>query len=193
MRQQMSKIVDHYIQRSSDGRLFANDSHPYFREVETRHNERYLDERQEGELCICGVLASVFLCVFFCTRYFFVSLFSFLFFCVFVCVSFVCFCSSMSGIIREEAEVRVGGAQRLEQAIASGTILQREHKGQVLFFFPSVRLGQKQLAGSTQKLERSKRTTEEGHANTQTLMRNLGWVIKGGDGEASWVICVTSR
>ena len=99
----------------------------------------------------------------------------------------------MSGIIREEAEVRVGGCQRLEQAIANGTVLQREHKGQVLFFFPSVRLGQKQLACSTQKLERSKRTTEEGHASTQALMRNLGWVIKGGDGEASWVICVTSR
>ena len=47
----------------------------------------------------------------------------------------------MSGIIREEAEVRVGGSQRLEQAIASGTILQREHKGQVLFFFPFRSLG----------------------------------------------------
>ena len=133
MRQKMSKIVDHYIQRSSDGRLIGTDSHPYFREIETRHNERYLDERQEGELCISGVLSSVFfVCGFFSTRFLFCDvLFLFLFF---VCVSFVCFCSSMSGIILEEAEVRVWGSQRLEQAIASGTILQREHKGQVLFF-----------------------------------------------------------
>ena len=190
----MSKIVDHYIQRSSDGRLFANDSHPYFREVETRHNERYLDERQEGELCICGVLASVFLCVFFCTRYFFVSLFSFFVFFVFLCVFllfvFVLPCQALSARRQRFASGERSGLSRQSRPEPS---FNASTKARCCFFFPSVRLGQKQLAGSTQKLERSKRTTEEGHANTQTLMRNLGWVIKGGDGEASWVICVTSR
>ena len=92
MRQKMSKIVDHYIQRSSDGRLIGTDSHPYFREIETRRNERYLDERQEGELCISGVLPSVFLCGFFSTRLllcvvFFVFLFLFF---LFFCVCFFC-------------------------------------------------------------------------------------------------------
>lgn len=89
--------------------------------------------------------------------------------------------SAKQGIIREEAEVRCGGASQLDRAVANGSVLQRDHKGQALFFFPSVRLGQRQLATSSQHLQRGKQTTDEGFTKTQTLMRSLGWVIKSGE------------
>ena len=43
-----TQLINNYIKRTGDGRLVPDDSGAYFRELETRQNERYLDEFKTG-------------------------------------------------------------------------------------------------------------------------------------------------
>ena len=67
------------------------------------------------------------------------------------------YASHLSGVIREIAEVKCGGASRLENAISRGAaVVAHNSRGQELICFPELSAGVKQSSSSSQRISKSK-------------------------------------
>lgn len=82
------------------------------------------------------------------------------------------------GVIREIAEQRVGGEEKLSAAIKRGAVKVSMSENNVEFFhFPSVSHGVKESLRSTQEISRSKETTKGAFTALSSLADTLNWTI----------------
>lgn len=90
--------------------------------------------------------------------------------CVFAC----------QGVIREVAEQRVGGAERLSAAIKRGAVKVSLGENNVEFYhFPSMSHGTKESLRSVQEMSRTKETTKGAFSAVASLADSLKWAIVG--------------
>ena len=80
-------------------------------------------------------------------------------------------------MIREIAEQKVGGPERLEAALRRGACRSVTHKGVELFFFPTMAIGTTEEHKVTMKTGRSKTTTTEAYDAISELATNMGWSL----------------
>jgi len=85
--------------------------------------------------------------------------------------------SSLTGVIKEEAEQKVGGAERLRAAVEEGRVKKGVHKGMELYYFPSVELAESWKMEEKGRASKSKKTTAAGYEALSSLVGEMGWAI----------------
>ena len=79
------------------------------------------------------------------------------------------------------AKTRCGGEAALQSAIARGDVQVADHKGTQLYYFPEVRMGERQSISQTISISRGKRTDDASFNVIQESLQSLGWSIKATD------------
>ena len=83
--------------------------------------------------------------------------------------------SPFSGVIKEEAEARCGGAEKLELAMARQDVTKVVDKGIEFFFFPSVLVGETQSTKNITRAERSKEISEDDFKAIAHVVDKMSW------------------
>ena len=85
---------------------------------------------------------------------------------------------AIPGVIREEAEMRVGSSAKLEAAVLRGAIMEVEEDGEMMYYFKENSVGVREELSEQHKMARSKKTTDEAFSMVADMVKNLGWSIK---------------
>ena len=83
--------------------------------------------------------------------------------------------SPFSGVIKEEAEARCGGAEKLQLALARKDVTKVVDKGIEFFFFPIVLVGENHSTTSITRAERSKEISEEDFKAIAHVVEKMSW------------------
>ena len=86
----------------------------------------------------------------------------------------------MDGCIQEEAEMRVGGAERLKQAVSSGRvkrITNPEDKGAELYCFPKIKVGRQETYSHARNAEGSQEITTDHFNELKDAVINNQWQL----------------
>lgn len=78
------------------------------------------------------------------------------------------------GVCETEAETRCGGAQRLKAAVEAGEVRSDTSTGLKLYFFPRVRIGEVESAGTSSSATGSKDLNDKTFKALQESLHNLG-------------------
>jgi len=78
----------------------------------------------------------------------------------------------------EEAQVRCGGPEALQRAVARGDVIQGQHAGRTMFYFPEVISGRKEAYKSTVAIGTCKATHDRHYAEVSQMVQNLNWQIQ---------------
>lgn len=88
-------------------------------------------------------------------------------------------------MLREEAEQRLGSAEKVDRAIEEKRAYTRIHKGVEMVYLPTNVVGMREEFGSEHKLERKKETTDAVFNKVAETMRSLKWTIQTDDSTLS--------
>ena len=83
----------------------------------------------------------------------------------------------MPGVLREEAEVRVGGSAKLEACIARGAAKVIEKNGVEYIMFPKLEFGKMTTSSSSKGIEKQAKSTNEAFEAAEQVMDSLSWGI----------------
>ena len=72
--------------------------------------------------------------------------------------------------------MRCGTKEALRSAVESGAVVMREHRGNAIFFFPSVKIGNLEKSDVTTAAERSKVLDGDGFAKAVDLLESEPWM-----------------
>ncbi len=95
----------------------------------------------------------------------------------------------IGGVILEEAEQRVGGRERLLQALQAGRCIRGTHNNMDVYFFPQVKVGKMEEITATAEVHKTKDTTEHAADDIMGALDEMEWAIAGsaeGTGVPLW-------